>query len=490
MDELERIVQRMIDAGESEDNIAAVIKEYHNSGVAPAVAGPADVSTGNTLLKTLAGMGKRTAEIPGELWQSLKTLTTTNPATTLKNLYEGQLQQFDKAGADAAQGRYSEMAGHGLAGLLPLLGPAAARSGEDIGSGDPTRAGRGIVDAGLTLAAGAPKATASAAGTAGRALSRAVRSPIGTALLGAGAGYATGGVPGAITGAAGGGVAARALSAFERMNPASKVLDDVRTATPGVERFATNTPASRVTRGVEGVSPEVRAASEVEPSVVDRYMANAPGEITTGVEGAEQIGPSWSRFSPNTPGQVTRGVEGAENFQPSVSRYSPNLPGDVGEGVEGAGGLLTKEQQALQSLDRFMPNSPGQVTRGVIEHSPMPQGSVLRGADQYPHTAPRPSMAPERAAFNTQTPDVVSDFTDTQAAPGLGDVDQLIAEMGDAPLSTLAAKAKQRRQQMDAFMQTLRGRQTHGTAGFKNLPQMSDAEAARIGASIDRITGR
>jgi hypothetical protein len=59
-----------------------------------------------------------------------------HPIDTATSLYEGQMQQFDKAGARFAEGRYTEGFGHGLAGLVPLVGPAAAESGEQIASGD------------------------------------------------------------------------------------------------------------------------------------------------------------------------------------------------------------------------------------------------------------------------------------------------------------------------------------------------------------------
>lgn len=73
-----------------------------------------------------------------------------NPVTMAKGLYntvrhpidtgvaiiERQGEQFGKAVDDFGAGRYSEMVGHGAAGLLPVLGPMAADAGEQIGSGD------------------------------------------------------------------------------------------------------------------------------------------------------------------------------------------------------------------------------------------------------------------------------------------------------------------------------------------------------------------
>lgn len=60
----------------------------------------------------------------------------THPIDTAKAIYGQQAEQFGKAREDASQGRYLEAAGHGAAGVLPLVGPAAAHAGEQIASGD------------------------------------------------------------------------------------------------------------------------------------------------------------------------------------------------------------------------------------------------------------------------------------------------------------------------------------------------------------------
>jgi hypothetical protein len=59
-----------------------------------------------------------------------------HPIDTAGAILSQQGEQLRK-GADAfQQGRYAEAAGHGAAGLLPLIGPAAAESGEQIAAGD------------------------------------------------------------------------------------------------------------------------------------------------------------------------------------------------------------------------------------------------------------------------------------------------------------------------------------------------------------------
>lgn len=70
----------------------------------------------------------------GILGGDLDALTRTTDRA--KALGGAQLEQFKKAKRDYDAGRYSEAIGHTMAGALPLLGPAAATAGEQIGTGD------------------------------------------------------------------------------------------------------------------------------------------------------------------------------------------------------------------------------------------------------------------------------------------------------------------------------------------------------------------
>jgi hypothetical protein len=103
------------------------------------------------------------------------------------NVFEPQRSELQKAG-EAWQGkgegtgmgtlgRASEAFGHGLAGVLPLVGPAAAHAGEEIGSGN---VAGGLGEAtGLLSTLATPKLTEGA----GRGLSRAAE-PIAENALG------------------------------------------------------------------------------------------------------------------------------------------------------------------------------------------------------------------------------------------------------------------------------------------------------------------
>jgi hypothetical protein len=58
------------------------------------------------------------------------------PLNTIGDLANAQIDQFRQAAGAARQGRYSEAVGHGIAGAVPIVGPAAANVGERIGQGD------------------------------------------------------------------------------------------------------------------------------------------------------------------------------------------------------------------------------------------------------------------------------------------------------------------------------------------------------------------
>lgn len=60
----------------------------------------------------------------------------TAAANLTKGILQGQGAEFVKAGTAAKEGRYSELLGHTAAGMLPVVGPAAASAGEQVASGD------------------------------------------------------------------------------------------------------------------------------------------------------------------------------------------------------------------------------------------------------------------------------------------------------------------------------------------------------------------
>lgn len=67
------------------------------------------------------------------LWKSFNEKPT--EGTLFDQQIGSQVEEGNKAVSSAKQGRYSEMVGHGIAAALPILGPSAAKAGEDIGAG-------------------------------------------------------------------------------------------------------------------------------------------------------------------------------------------------------------------------------------------------------------------------------------------------------------------------------------------------------------------
>jgi hypothetical protein len=105
------------------------------------------------------------ARFAGGAWEMLNPVSmvkgavdaVSHPIDTAKNIYESHVTQAQKAFENAGQGRYSEAIGHGAAALLPILGPAAANIGEEIGTGEDIAGGLGKA-AGLLTGTLTPKA--------------------------------------------------------------------------------------------------------------------------------------------------------------------------------------------------------------------------------------------------------------------------------------------------------------------------------------------
>lgn len=143
-----------------------------------------------------------------------------HPIDTATALVGSQVDEIKKAKALYDEGRYEEAAGHAAAGILPVIGPAAARSGEQIAGGD--------IAGGLGSATGllAPVAGGRAAGRglatvgeqiaakAGPTLTEAAK--LGALELGA---HAVGVPPGVISAVRVGSKAVKALKAAQEAAP-------------------------------------------------------------------------------------------------------------------------------------------------------------------------------------------------------------------------------------------------------------------------------
>lgn len=89
------------------------------------------------------------------LYQSVR-----HPVDTLMNVAEAQGAQLNTGLDRLREGRYMEAVGHGAAGLVPLLGPAAAEAGEQMSEGDWAGGlGRGVGTVATTLIPAAARGT-------------------------------------------------------------------------------------------------------------------------------------------------------------------------------------------------------------------------------------------------------------------------------------------------------------------------------------------
>lgn len=126
-------------------------------------------------------------------WKNLNPVTAAtglygavrHPIDTGKAIGNAQYAELEKALNDLRSGHYSEMVGHGIAGALPIIGPAAAAAGERIGSGD-VAGGLGE-SAGLLAPFGAGPAMRGARAVAGGAAKGARALPGGARVLNAAA---------------------------------------------------------------------------------------------------------------------------------------------------------------------------------------------------------------------------------------------------------------------------------------------------------------
>lgn len=162
-DDLKTIVQRMIDAGESEENIGTVIQHFKQKAALPTRPVSAEdfapEGSGESLIPKGASLGNALIEaaksIPSSIAGAVKTAYTDQrpedaalgPARVLapliRSIGAAHLATAKRAIDEARAGHVSEALGHGAAALLPAIGPATAQAGEDIGSGEPARMERG-----------------------------------------------------------------------------------------------------------------------------------------------------------------------------------------------------------------------------------------------------------------------------------------------------------------------------------------------------------
>lgn len=229
-----------------------------------------------------------------------------HPLDTRERLIEAGANELGQARNLFGQGRYSEAAGHGMAGLIPAIGPAAAKIGEQVGGGtvtdkrgtpqpDPNRppdpaGGLGAGAGMITSIAGAPALTKGA----GRLLQASARPLVKSALGLAGKAESYGANPAAAVLNETSGVRPSTIAqrGQERITNLSKQLDTAAatsTATPSL------TPARNV---LSRESASAAAAnSEQAPREIGR-MSKQLTDVRPGFAGRTEFPPPARAFGP------------------------------------------------------------------------------------------------------------------------------------------------------------------------------------------------
>jgi hypothetical protein len=235
---------------------------------------------GTSIGQGVIGAGKEVADTVVGLGRSLM-----NPLQAAKDLFNAQAGQFDKA-AQAKTGL--EKAGHLAAGVIPVIGPMAANIGDQLGSGDAETMGRGALNVAAAstvspslragVRSGVNAATPGVVAATNRVRTAAqpvidkgkavAKSPTAKAAVGAGIGYAHGGLLGALEGAVGGGLLGKLLKLIDSKTetpaapkrPASGKADAPRLVRPGLEKDLETELSGRIdavtpARPVEGPMP-------------------------------------------------------------------------------------------------------------------------------------------------------------------------------------------------------------------------------------------
>lgn len=362
--ELQAIVERMVSAGESEENIALVIQNYEPQSGA--------------LERGARGFMGRIGDALRALPDTAKQVVT-DPVGTARGLYENQMKQFEKAGTAYGEGRYSEMLGHGAAGLLPGVGPAAAEIGENLGTGKAENVGSAVADIAMLSLPKTLPPVVRGADKAVRAAGNFVEAhPSVAALAGAGLGYATGGVPGALVGAGGGGVVGRLADISKVLRPKGKATSAVTHAgRPDLDAPNISNPragAALPDESLEGLESIVTRNDYVPPKPntlpADMVMPGEEAGYNVARSGASELpenaARTWiddaTRERSNKPMNYGRYTDARRRLDdlktdPQGSRMR-NTENELLEGVESAP-LAFLDRQHASFLERSNPSISG-----------------------------------------------------------------------------------------------------------------------------------
>lgn len=185
---LDGIVQQMVANGEPDDAIQFVVSDFKQKYALPEKPASAEdftgpePSTGQKALRVLGGLGRSVFGGAAETASALSDLQrgtlggdvgALNRTTgRIRGIVGAQADQFRKAGNSQTA---SEAIGHGVAGLLPVVGPAAAAVGEKAETDPYGAAGEALGMIGAPAIVRGAVRTAQAIPAAGRAAAGAAR---------------------------------------------------------------------------------------------------------------------------------------------------------------------------------------------------------------------------------------------------------------------------------------------------------------------------
>src|SRR5262245_29092273 len=314
-----------------------------------------------------------------------------HPVDTLHAFVTTQGAELDKAADLVRQGRYSEAVGHGAAGLLPFVGPAAAAAGERMGSGDIA----GGVGEGLGVIASvfAPRAAVKVAPqviAAAREAGPALQGPVSTGLGATGRALEAAGQSRAAQMAQYGGL----YEAAAHLDPRGLIL----AATPPVVR-ATG-------RGLQRAGAWLAPAAEADvvPPHLNRAVPIRPSDLTPD-QLAERIQYGQGTPTPRTPTYAPRPSPGSAAPPPTApavpeppvapappeSAPTPAAPSGFGwspQRIRNEVGLAARRMKVT------LTDAQAQAAQDLVATGRMPTAAVAEVAPPKTAAALEPALPP------------------------------------------------------------------------------------------------
>jgi hypothetical protein len=435
-----KIIDDLVDAGATDDEINEIITEYKAQGpqmVRPSAEAVAEAAKHPTarpedftphtnvftkpvtesVIEGAKGFGRQI----GDALKSLDSVLKIGPDGQLSSSVPAMLAGATQARYDAANkgdealkdGRYLEGAGYKLASYLPFIGPAAVSIGENIGSGDPEKMGRGTADVAM-MAAPTPKGTAAlkATGTAVKDAAVKIAKHPATKMAGEIA------LDAATVGRYGNIKTVKAIKDIvdEVRKPAQAPAVVAKAKTPKLDVRVAEEAAERLREASKVSAPERSALDLDRGRVADPVVERVAPEPAPTVE----LGEEAARL------REAAGVEGASRSPLDLSRGRGSAP--IGEGVN-------TQRSAVES-DLLGPDAAQARARvSELENAPGVAAQETGAARSVPPMQKhKPTKAPavvdaRKPAANAPKAEAAKPATKAET-PTPAEVDRVVAEQG------------------------------------------------------------